>query len=131
MHSHHTLPVLPLTPPRSSPILHIAPNFESFFFSLIQRIQFVLLIHSWVWVHPLECCQPVRGRTLKNTNSLSLVSHLLSTGPQPGVGLRCLFLLYTRVLTCLILWRNCAGNHSCYEFMGTMVLSCTEDMGCL
>lgn len=61
------------------------------------------------------------------TDCPSCICHQLSIGPQLGVRACELFPLPAEMLTGLILYKSCTGNHRCCEFMNVAILSCPED----
>lgn len=73
-----------LTIPNSSqvhPHLFMAPTL-CLFKTIIHRVQFVLLAHSWVWSHLLNCGWSTRDTPLKRTDFPSPRSSQMPTAPS-------------------------------------------------
>lgn len=106
-----------LTPPRSA---HLPTTQIHVLFDVVLNNLLCLLCTA----HTLLCTRPTHpGPTLNHSLILSIsCSQLLSE----GLGLMSSPSVSARMPTGLLLYRSCAGYHSCYELMSTEVLSCPK-----
>lgn len=71
------------TPPHLNPLPTVCPFFFLFFLKITNWVNFVLLIYSWVWSHPLKHVALPKTVPLRKIDSLSPSSRQLLVSTYP------------------------------------------------
>lgn len=118
---HIHLPLLPLSPPRST---LTPPNFVSFFFLNIFRLSWVWFVLSkYSWILSTGAWPIYKTQYLKEHRLFIPRNHLLSVAPQLGVEA---WVPLPSLLEWWLVWW-CWSSHSSHELVSAVALSWSED----